>query len=99
MEVTIQSIHFDADAKLLEFIEKKVEKLAAVNNKIISGEVYLKVDNAEARENKLTEIKLHVPGNTIFSKEKCKTFEEGTDLAVQSLRRQLRKLREKELNH
>ena len=91
MQITIQSIHFNADQKLLDFIQRKLDKLENFHNKIISGEVFLKLDHADNRENKITEIKLHVPGTTLFSNKKCKSFEEGTDLAVEALVRQLEK--------
>jgi len=94
MEINIQSIHFDADIKLIDFIEKKLGKLETFNNKVINVEVFLRVENASDTANKITEIKLHLPGKTLFSKEHSKTFEEGTDECVESLRRQLRKLKD-----
>ena len=93
MDIIIQSIHFDADIKLIDFIKKKLSKLETLNNKVINTEVFLKLDNAIDNANKITEIKLHLPGKTLFAKEQCKTFEEATDLSVESLRRQLSKLK------
>jgi len=91
MKITVQSIHFTADKKLLDFIQKKVDKLETFYDHIISGEVYLKLENVEDEANKIAEIKLLLPGNQIFAKEKCKSFEEATDLAVESLRKQIEK--------
>ena len=91
MKITVQAIHFTADKKLLDFIQKKVDKLETFFDHIISGEVYLKLENVEDEANKITEIKLLLPGNQIFAKEKCKTFEEGADLVVESLRKQIEK--------
>lgn len=91
MKITVQSIHFTADKGLLEFIQKKVDKLETFYDNIINGEVYLKLENVEDEANKITEIKLQLPGNQIFAKEQCKTFEEATDLAIESLRRQIAK--------
>src|SRR5277367_600052 len=91
MKITVQSIRFNADKKLLDFIQKKVDKLDTFFDRIISGEVYLKLENVEDEANKITEIKLMLPGNLIFAKEQCKTFEEATDLAVESLRKQIDK--------
>lgn len=95
MRVKIQSIHFDADKKLLDFIENKVDKLNTYSNKIIDGEVFLRLDKSSTHENKIAEIKLMVPGNDLFAKRQCKTFEEATDQAVEALRRQLKKKKEK----
>jgi len=95
MKITVQSIHFTADSKLLEFIQKKADKLDQFYDKIISGEVYLKLENVEDEANKITEIKLQLPGNLLFAKEQCKTFEEATDLALESLRKQIGKHKKK----
>ncbi|MDB5112361.1 MAG: raiA [Mucilaginibacter sp.] len=91
MKITVQSIHFNADKGLLEFIQKKADKLDNFYDNIISGEVYLRLENVEDEANKITEIKLMLPGNQIFAKEQCKSFEEATDLAVESLRKQIDK--------
>ncbi|MBI1287594.1 MAG: ribosome-associated translation inhibitor RaiA [Flavobacteriales bacterium] len=98
MKVKIQSIHFDADVKLLNFIESKVGKLNTYSNSIIDGEVFLRLDKSSSHENKIAEIKLLVPGNDLFAKRQCKTFEEATDLAVEALRRQLKKQKAKEVH-
>ncbi len=95
MKISVQSIHFTADKKLLAFIQKKVDKLELFFDNIISGEVYLKLENVEDESNKVSEIKLIVPGGTLFAKEKCKSFEEATDLAIESLKKQITKHKEK----
>ena len=95
MKITVQSIRFNADKKLLDFIQKKTDKLETFYDQIISGEVYLKLENVEDEANKITEIKLMLPGNQIFAKEQCKTFEEATDLAVECLRKQIEKHKQK----
>jgi putative sigma-54 modulation protein len=95
MKITVQSIRFTADRKLLDFIQKKADKLDTFYDHIISGEVYLKLENVEDEANKITEIKLMLPGNQIFAKEKCKSFEEATDLAIESLRKQIEKHKQK----
>ena len=95
MKITVQAIHFNADSKLVDFIQKKADKLDHFFDQIISGEVYLKLENVEDEANKISEIKLLIPGNQLFAKEKCKTFEEATDLAIESLRKQLEKHKQK----
>lgn len=97
MNVKIQSIHFDADSKLLEFIKARVSKLKTFNNDIIDGNVYLRLDKNETSENKMVEIKLIIPGNDVFAKKQCRTFEEATDQCIEALRRQLKKKKEKAL--
>ncbi|PWG79106.1 ribosome hibernation-promoting factor, HPF/YfiA family [Pararcticibacter amylolyticus] len=95
MKITVQSIHFDADKKLLEFIQKKAAKLDQFSDQIISAQVYLKLEKTEDEQNKIAEIKLTLPGNQLFAKEQCKSFEEATDLAIESLKRQINKHKEK----
>ena len=86
MKIVIQSIHFNADQKLLAFIQKKVDKLEQYFDQIIHGEVYLKLNNVTEETNKIVEIKLMIPGSILFAKEECKSFEEATDLAIESLK-------------
>jgi putative sigma-54 modulation protein len=95
MKITVQSIRFNADRKLLDFIQRKTDKLDIFFDRIISGEVYLKLENVEHEANKITEIKLMLPGIQLFAKEQCKSFEEATDLAVESLRKQIEKHKQK----
>ena len=95
MKIRVQSIRFNADRKLLEFIQKKADKLDTFYDQIISGEVYLRLENVEDEANKITEIKLTLPGSQLFAKEQCKTFEEGTDLAIECLRKQIEKHKQK----
>jgi len=95
MKIRVQAIHFNADQKLLDFIQRKVDKLDQYFDQIISGEVYLKLENVEDEANKISEIKLNVPGMTMFAKEQCKTFEEATDLSIESLRKQITKHKDK----
>lgn len=95
MESTIHSIHFDADKELLNFIETKVDKLTQFHDKIIGAEIFLKLDKNKEHENKVAEIKLAVPGKDLFAKKQCKTFEEATDLAVDALKRQIKKHKSK----
>lgn len=99
MKIRVQSIHFTADVKLLDFIQKKADKLDQFFDQIMSGDVYLRLEKTEDEANKIAEIKLSIPGNDLFAKEQCKTFEEATDKAIESLRRQLEKHKEKVRSH
>ncbi|MFN4235415.1 MAG: ribosome hibernation-promoting factor, HPF/YfiA family [Bacteroidia bacterium] len=95
MDIKIQSIHFDADKKLIAFIEEKVKKLAKYHDGIIGAEVFLRLEKNSEKENKITEIKLLVPGSDVFAKRQCTTFEEATDLSVEAIATQLKKQKEK----
>ncbi|HSG68312.1 MAG TPA: ribosome-associated translation inhibitor RaiA [Bacteroidales bacterium] len=95
MKVNINSVHFKADKKLLSFIEQKVDKLAQFYDGIIASEVSLKLSNQADRENKITEIRLNIKGSDLYAKKQSNTFEEATDQAVEALRRQLTKYKDK----
>ncbi|OFX37972.1 MAG: 30S ribosomal protein S30 [Bacteroidetes bacterium GWA2_40_14] len=94
----MQSVHFDADGKLLEFIENKLSKLDHIYDQIVGAEVVLKIEKSEDSQNKVTDIKILIPGNDLFSKRQAKTFEEATDLAVEALLKQLKRIKEKQRN-
>lgn len=97
MKLQMQAIHFDADASLLAFIQQKMDKLDTFYDRITSGEVFLKLDGNETSKvhTKLLEVKLYVPGGTMFVKEQGSTFEEATDLAVETLKIQVKKFKNK----
>ena len=95
MKLQMHSIRFDADQKLINFIQRKTDKLERFYDRIINGEVYLKLDKDENMENKIIEIKVNIPGDQLFVKERSKTFEAATDQAVETLKRQLKKIKDK----
>jgi len=94
MNVNVQSIKFDADKKLIDFIEKKVIKLEKFFDGIVGAEVYLRLDN-QPIDNKKVEIRLEIPGNDVFAERTSKSFEESTDLCVDALKTQLNKAKDK----
>ena len=94
MKLQVHSIHFDADRKLIDFIQKKVDKLETFYDRLVDGEVFLRLNN-EGIENKTVEIKLNVPGNNLFAKEQARSFEVATDMATEALRNQIKKFKTK----
>jgi putative sigma-54 modulation protein len=96
MDIQIQSIQFDADQKLIDLIRKRIEKLQTFTEQIIHVEVFLKLESkSSVVKDKTATIKLQLPGKLLVAEETSKMFEEATDLAVESLRRQIRKYKEK----
>ena len=95
MKVNTQSINFDADVKLINFIQSRMDKLELFYDKVISSDVYLKVENTSAKENKIVEVKVHIPRNKFVVKKQCKSFEEAVDSACSSIERKLVKKKEK----
>ena len=95
MEIKIQSIHFDATEKLEAFIEKKVAKLEKSFEDIQKVEVQCKVVKPASAQNKEVSMTVNVPGSTLFVEKTSDTFEESTDLCVDSMKDQLQKLKER----
>ncbi len=95
MKVNTQSVNFNADEKLLDFVQKRLDKLNLFYDKVISSDVFLKVENTSAKENKIVEIKVHVPRDKFVIKKQCKSFEEAVDSACSSLERKLVKKKKK----
>ncbi len=95
MTINIQSVHFDADKKLLDFINEKVEKLNTYYDGIINSEVTLRLDKSSTSDNKIAEIKMLGKGHEFFAKKQCESFEEATDLACEALKSQLKKHKDK----
>jgi putative sigma-54 modulation protein len=95
MKLQMHSIHFDADGKLINFIQKKADKLETYYDQIIDGEVFMRLDKNDRSENKIIEIKLNVPGRQFFAKSQNDSFEAAADESVEALRRQIKKYKEK----
>jgi len=95
MNIKIQSVHFNTDSKLEEHIEQKVGKLIERNEDVISANVTLRLDKNQVQENKVAEIRIEIPGNDIYARKQSKSFEEATDVAIEAVRRQLKKFKEK----
>ena len=95
MNIKINSVHFDADQKLIDHINKKVNKLGQFFDGIIGAEVFLRLENVPDGENKIAEVKLLIPGNDLFVKKQAKTFEEAINKAEDTLNRQVTKYKEK----
>jgi putative sigma-54 modulation protein len=96
MEIKIHSIHFDADKKLIDFINAKVKKLIQFSDNIIGAEVFLRLEKDQNTENKVAEIRLDIPGSDIFAKKKTKSFEESVDTSIEAIKRQITKFKEKQ---
>jgi putative sigma-54 modulation protein len=95
MKVNIQSIHFNANHKLLDFISKKVEKINTFYGEIDSIMVYLRLEKDEHKDNKTMEIKLIVGGKEVFAKENSNTFETAVDLVIDKIITQVKRQKEK----
>jgi putative sigma-54 modulation protein len=96
MNINIQTVHFDADEKLVEFMNKKLAKLETFHDRITKVEVYLKLDNlSHTIKDKVAEIKVHIPKQDCFVKATSKTFEASFEHAFESVVNQLKRKKER----
>ncbi|MFB0945664.1 MAG: putative sigma-54 modulation protein [Spirosomataceae bacterium] len=97
MNILVNAVGFTADLSLVDFIKRKLQKVEKFYDRIVDGEVYLKLDKGDNSrfQKKHIEIKLNVPGNSIIVKESGTTFEEATDIAVEVLSRQVKRHKQK----
>ena len=95
MEILIKSLKFDADRKLVEFVESKLSKLERFAERAISAEVFLKLDKDHVQGNKVATLKLAMPGEELVAESRQKSFEEAVDKAIVALKRQVEKYKER----
>ncbi len=96
MNVNIQTVHFDADLKLIDYVSRKAEKLNTFHDRILKIDVFLKLDNVVHNiKDKIVEIKVHVPRHDFFVKASSKSFEESFDTALESIVTQIKRKKEK----
>ena len=103
MILRMHSVHFDADQKLLDYVQKKTDKLDTFYDRIIDGEVIMRVEKSHLNKkevfgNKSVELKTNIPGQQLFMKESSSTFEAAIDQVLDRMSRQLKKYKEKRYN-
>ncbi|MFZ9263030.1 MAG: HPF/RaiA family ribosome-associated protein [Chitinophagaceae bacterium] len=98
MTVNIHALHFDADSKLLDHVNKKISKLSNHHDKIMTVDVYLKLDNVMHQiKDKIAEIRVKIPKHELFVKQSTKSFEESFDMALDAVLVQIKRVKEKQL--
>lgn len=96
MNVNIQTVHFDADDKLVDYVSRKLTKLNTFHDRIVKVDVFLKLDNVvHTIKDKIAEIRVHVPRHDFFVKASSKSFEESFDSAMESIVSQIKRKKEK----
>lgn len=99
MNVKINAVGFVADVKLRDLLTTKLDKLNTFFDNIIDTEVFLKLDSNQTVKDKIIELKVHIPGKTLFVSETTKSFEESLDLSIDVMSRQIKKEKEKMKAH
>ena|SRR5690606_1748827 len=95
MMVNVHAVNFNVDGKLVSFIRERVDKLDKYYDKVVSSDVFLKVEKTSEKENKVAELKILVPGDEFIVKKQCKSFEEAVEQCSESVERLLLKRKEK----
>jgi putative sigma-54 modulation protein len=99
MKIKTQAIQFKADGKLIERINTKLSKMERLFDRIIDADVNLKLENSGQVRDKIMEVKLNVPGNTIVASATDKTFESALDTVSTSLKKQLIRYKDRLRTH
>lgn len=99
MKVNVHAVNFNIDKKLVDFVQERLDKLEKYYDRVVSSDIFLKVQNTSDKENKIVEVKINVPGDEFVVKKECKSFEEAVDLSVDSLERLLLKRKDKVRAH
>ncbi len=97
MKISVKSVHFHVDSKLIGFIEKKLSRLSRYFDRgVVDAEVNLKLqDNGSRVQHKITEVRLRLPGNNLIDKKIDTTFEAAITASAETLKRQLVRHKEK----
>lgn len=95
MKVNVHAVNFNIDKKLVDFVQERLDKLEKYYDRVVSSDIFLKVQNTSDKENKMVEVKINVPGDEFVVKKQGKSFEEAVDLSVDSLERLLLKRKDK----
>ena len=97
MNVNIQTVRFDADAGLIDYVNQKLQKLNTFHDRIIKVNVFLKLDNVvHTIKDKIAEIRIHVPRHEFFVKSTSKSFQVSFDEAFDSIVNQIKRKKQKQ---
>ena len=95
MNVNVHAVNFNVDGKLVSFIQERMDRLEKYYDRVVSADVFLKVEKTSEKENKSVEIRVLVPGDEFMVKKQCKKFEEAVEQSAETLERLLTKRKEK----
>lgn len=99
MKVNVHAVNFTVDKKLVDFVQERMDKLEKYYDRVVSSDVFMKVEKTSEKENKIVEMKINVPGDDFLVKKQCKSFEEAIEQAAESIERLLVKRKEKLRTH
>lgn len=95
MKVNLNAVNFTINQNLVDFVQKKLDKLETFYDRVIDADVFLKLNNTASKENKIAEIKINVPSNHFVVIKEAESFEEAVDMCINPIERFLEKHKEK----
>ena len=97
MRIQMHAVRFTADQSLLDFIQKKLDKLDTFHDHIINAEVFLKLEGPETAKvkDKVVEVRLNIPGKELFVVNRNKSFEGAIEHLMDVLKDKLVRCKEK----
>lgn len=99
MKVNLNAVNFAIRQDLVDFVQKKLDKMDTFYDRVTDADVYLKLDNNSSKENKVAEIKINVPSNQFVVTKEAKSFEEAIDMCMNPIERFLIKHKETHSHH
>lgn len=91
MKIDIQTRNFDAEQELLDFTNEKIQKMSRFYENITGVDVYLKSINDDNDQTKVAEVKVFLPGPSIYGESQTDTFRGAIDDAMEKVIKQLKK--------
>jgi putative sigma-54 modulation protein len=89
MNLTTTARHFEAEAKLLEHIEERLQRLKRYFDHILNVDVIMSVEKFRH----IAEINVHVNGHDFNAKEESEDMYTSIDKTAKSLERQIKKFK------
>ena len=91
--INVKSLKFDADQKLLDFVEKKVAKVEKFFDNL--GDIDVTLSLSPEPENKVARLQTRFPGEDLVIERQAKTFEEAVTEAVDLMKERIVRAKER----
>lgn len=100
MNVQIEA-PFSVSEPMQELINEKLDKISSFYDRITTAKVYMKdeIQRNNHKENRTVEMRVEVPGTSLFAEDSAETFEQAIAGAANKLGRQVRKFKEQLKEH
>jgi len=94
--INVKSLKFNADEKLLEFIDKKVGKVEKFFDNL--GDIDVTLSILPDAENKNVKLQTRFPGEDLIVERQARTFEEAVTDAADALKERIVRAKEKKFS-